>query len=304
VLDSFVEGSKNEVTFFFDKTRYATTILDDSGKRIVGTDASEAVYEAVVKNGEDYEASNVPVNGNPYYAAYVPMKNGNQIVGFCFTEDPATDVYFSLRPGYESIADEMILWADTQMPGDPSSRRFVLFAGQTALIDAAERAGYVQTHSTTHRQYFFDQPLDYPLPSGFRFTAPGNVNVEKACECCYKGFGHEEEDGPWDGYSEHGYHLGSAPHATPEHAIAIENESGDYVCYADMWWTPENRLAYMEPLCTVPEYRGRGLASALLSELARRMHALGAAQMTGGSNPFYEKIGFKPADEWTFWKKR
>lgn len=231
-------------------------------------------------------------------------EDGNRIVGFCFTEDPATDVYFCLRPGYESISDEMILWADTQMPGDPPSRRFVLFAGQTALVDAAERAGYVQTHSTTHRQYFFDQPLEYPLPAGFRFTEPGNVSVEKACECCYKGFGHEEEDGPWDGYSEHGYHLSSAPHATPEHFIAIENESGDYVCYAGMWWTPENRLAYMEPLCTVPEYRGRGLASALLSELARRMHALGAAQMTGGSNPFYEKIGFKPADVWTFWKKR
>lgn len=230
-------------------------------------------------------------------------ESDGSIVGFCFTEDPATDVYFSLRPGYESIADEMVLWADTQMPGDHSSRRFVLFSGQTALINAAVRAGYVQTGSIVHRQFFFDQPLNHPLPDGFRFTAPGSVNVEKACECCYKGFGHEAEDGPWDGYSEHGYHLGSAPHATPEHAIAIENASGDYVCYAGMSWTPENRLAYMEPLCTVPEHRGRGLASALLSELARRMRALGAVQMTGGSNPFYEKIGFRPADTWTYWKK-
>lgn len=225
------------------------------------------------------------------------------IIGFCFTESPVTDIYFSLRPGYESIADEMITWADKYMPGDHAARRFVLFAGQQALISAAEHAGYGQTGSDTHYQFFFDAPLDYPLPSGFRFTEPGGISVEKACECCWKGFDHETEEGPWNGDAEYGYHLCSAPHATPEYAIAIENARGEYVCYAGMWWTPENRLAYMEPLCTVPEYRGQGLASAILSELARRMRSLGAAQMTGGCNPFYTKIGFKPADVWTYWKK-
>lgn len=230
-------------------------------------------------------------------------ESDGETVGFCFTEDPSTDVYFSLRPGYESIAGEMIAWADSRMPGDAASRRFVLFAGQTALIDAAARAGYVRTGEDVHRQYFFDAPLDHPLPEGFRFTEPGGVNVEKACECCWKGFDNEAENGPWNGDAEYGYHLGAAPHATPEYSIAIENERGEYVCYAGMWWTPENRLAYMEPLCTVPGYRGRSLASAILSELARRMHRLGAQQMTGGSNPFYGKIGFRPSDIWTYWKK-
>ena len=92
LLDSFVADNDNEITFFYDKTRYATTILDNSGKRIVGTDASDAVYAAVVTNGEEYEASNVPVNGNPYYAAYIPMKNGNQIVGMIFCGAPQATV--------------------------------------------------------------------------------------------------------------------------------------------------------------------------------------------------------------------
>lgn len=231
-------------------------------------------------------------------------EDDGRIVGFCFTENPVTDVYFSLRPGYEGIADEMIAWADARMPGDRDSRRFVLFAGQNALAAATERAGYVQVDSETHMQYFFDEPLEYPLPEGFRFTEPGGVIVEKACECCWKGFDNEAEKGPWNGDAEYGYHLAAAPHATPELYIAIENAAGEYVCYAGMWWTPENRLAYMEPLCTVPEYRGRGLASAILSELARRMRAMGATQMTGGSNSFYAKIGFKPADVWTYWKKK
>ena len=45
---------------------------------------------------------------------------------------------------------------------------------------------------------------------------------------------------------------------------------------------------YMEPLCTIPEYRHMGLAAAALSENYHRMKALGAIHMTGGSNPFYK----------------
>ena len=47
-----------------------------------------------------------------------------------------------------------------------------------------------------------------------------------------------------------------------------------------------------------------GLAAAALSELYRRMKPLGATHMTGGSNPFYEKIGYKPAVVWTHWMKK
>ena len=35
---------------------------------------------------------------------------------------------------------------------------------------------------------------------------------------------------------------------------------------AGMWWVPEDHLAYMEPLCTVPQHRRKGLASAALTQ--------------------------------------
>ena len=37
--------------------------------------------------------------------------DGDQIVGFVFTENPVTDIYFSLRPGYEMLAEEMVAYA-------------------------------------------------------------------------------------------------------------------------------------------------------------------------------------------------
>ncbi len=85
--------------------------------------------------------------------------------------------------------------------------------------------------------------------------------------------------------------------------VAIEDENGDYACYSGMWWTPENKLAYMEPLCTVPEHRKKGLAAAALSKHYRNLKPLGATHITGGSDPFYKKLGFVPTNIWTFWKK-
>jgi len=70
-----------------------------------------------------------------------------------------------------------------------------------------------------------------------------------------------------------------------------------------MWWVPENRLAYMEPLCTVPGHRGKGLAAAALSIHVRRLRPLGARLMTGGGSPFYAHIGYNRQIHWLHWKK-
>ncbi len=60
----------------------------------------------------------------------------------------------------------------------------------------------------------------------------------------------------------------------------------------------------MEPLCTVPEHRNKGLARAALSKHYHTMKALGAQVMSGGTNSFYAGIGFKNATNYTFWQKQ
>lgn len=230
-------------------------------------------------------------------------KDGEKIAAFVFHEDPISDVYISLRPGYEELADELVAYASSDMPKQNGKNRLVLFEGQAAVMEAARRAGYVQTGGYNEQVFAFSKPLNYPQPEGFRFVEPGELDPAKIAECCWKGFDHEETEGPWDGNYESTLRLIAAPHATPSYAVAIENERQEYVCFAGMWWTPENHLAYMEPLCTVPRYRRMGLASAALSELYRRMKPLGATHMTGGGNPFYGKIGFEPCIGWTFWEK-
>ena len=92
LLDSFMAENHNEVTFFYGDTRYATTILNSDGERIVGTPCTEEVKQAVIINGERYSAATVPINGEGYYAAYIPLRNGNQIIGMRFCGAPRAEV--------------------------------------------------------------------------------------------------------------------------------------------------------------------------------------------------------------------
>ena len=56
IIDSFVNGSAADVTIFYGDTRRATSLRDkDTGERILGTKASDAVIKAVLNEGKNYE---------------------------------------------------------------------------------------------------------------------------------------------------------------------------------------------------------------------------------------------------------
>ncbi|MBD5449046.1 MAG: GNAT family N-acetyltransferase [Lachnospiraceae bacterium] len=231
-------------------------------------------------------------------------EDNGEIVAFCFYENPVTDIYFSLKPGYEELAPEMIAYADGYMPKKDGKNQLTLFGEQTALINAAKELGYRQVYEINDMQFDFEDVLDYPLPEGFHFVKPEEYDMDKISKCCWKGFDHEETEGAWDHqYEQNNYQIQVAPHATTELDVIIADEQGEYACFAGMWWVPQNKLAYMEPLCTIPEYRNRGLVAAALSEMYRKTKKLGATHMTGGTNEFYKKISYKPAVKWTYWKK-
>lgn len=73
MFDSISTESEIDVTVFYGDTRRATTVRDASGKRVVGTQAGAAVIEKVLNGGQEYFAENVDVEGEPYFAYYLPF---------------------------------------------------------------------------------------------------------------------------------------------------------------------------------------------------------------------------------------
>ena len=244
--------------------------------------------------------------------------DGGKVVAFVFYEAPVTDIYFNVRPGYEFLADELIDYAITTMPDFDNEQQFVLFGGQDYLKHAAEKRGYKQVFEYDDLVFDFENELNYELPEGYHFVEPKAFDVVKLSKLCWYGFGHGDE-GEFKDYDKYdnsldwtpakshkdivGDFMAPSPHSTGKYAIVIADRDEEYVCFSGMWWVPENNLAYMEPLCTAPEHRRKGLAAAALTKHYRRMKALGATHMTGGGDPFYAKIGYGKGFHWSFWKK-
>ena len=93
-IDEFVKDSQTECTIFYEDTRYITSLLDKSTKeRIIGTQASDAVVEAVLNKGEEYSSYDAVINGEKYFAYYKPIKDGEgNIVGMGFAGKPQAEV--------------------------------------------------------------------------------------------------------------------------------------------------------------------------------------------------------------------
>lgn len=93
MLDRLVKGTDTDITFFYDKTRRATTLKDaKTGERILGTDASDKVYNRVVKEGKAMSATDLTINEKQYYAYYSPIKaSDGSVVGMFFAGAPVTE---------------------------------------------------------------------------------------------------------------------------------------------------------------------------------------------------------------------
>ena len=244
--------------------------------------------------------------------------DGDKVVAFVYYEAPVTDIYFAVRKGYEHLADELIDYAVTTMPSFDGNQQFVLFNGQEFLMEAAKKRGYEKVFEYESHVFDFENELNYELPEGYHFVDAADVDVLKLSKLCWYGFDHGEDLAftDWDKYDDSNdwtpakshkdcvaEFMAPSPHSTHEYDVVIADENGEYVCFAGMWWIPQNKLAYMEPLCTSPEHRRKGLAAAALTRHYRRMKALGATHMSGGEDPFYEKIGYGNGYHFSFWKK-
>lgn len=98
-MDAFRQNTGVEVTIFWGKTRYATSILKESGERLIYTEISDKVYESLKKNNL-YFTDDVVINGTDYYGYYNMIGSygdGNEVIVFAGRQ--VTDA----KEAYESL---------------------------------------------------------------------------------------------------------------------------------------------------------------------------------------------------------
>ncbi len=84
LVDELAEFNGYTVTIFQGNTRVATTIRDAQGKRVVGTQVSAKVQEAVLKEGRLY-LGRADILGTPFHTVYSPLKDAQgSVVGIYY----------------------------------------------------------------------------------------------------------------------------------------------------------------------------------------------------------------------------
>jgi len=78
------ESNSCEATIFDGDTRLMTTIVDEKGNRVVGTQASDEVKELVINQRKEFSLP-VVLFGINYYAHYSPLIVDNNVIGMLFT---------------------------------------------------------------------------------------------------------------------------------------------------------------------------------------------------------------------------
>jgi predicted N-acetyltransferase YhbS len=229
------------------------------------------------------------------------IEEAGQIAGVVNLEHSERQAYFQVRPGYEHLKPAMFDYAEESFQGISQSsgqliRALYINDFDITLTQLAESRGYEKwvDFAEGHSRYWLDKPLpEADLPEGFHLQSLADeVDLEKINRVLWRGFNHPgpppEEEIP--GRRE----VMQAPNFREDLTIVVVAPDGNYVSYCGMWVVPANRIAYVEPVATDPDYRRMGLAKAAVLESLRRAAASGAdLAWVGSDQEFYKAIGFE-----------
>lgn len=231
-------------------------------------------------------------------------KDGGKVVGAAVFDLYHGEAFCGALPGYKRLLPEIYAYAWENLRDENGIGIAVADADGNAQ-NLLTQLGY-EKGEQTESVYSLDleSPLPYVLPEGFsikeiRFPE----DMPAYMKVIYKGFDHEGDQAEWERMVAYDGPL--HPNRKPQLTLAVADEIGEFAAHCTCWYDKRTDYAYIEPVCTVPKYRAKGLGKAVVSESVNRCRGLGAKRAIVLSDQmFYQKLGFTPLEKYTFyWKK-
>ena len=224
-------------------------------------------------------------------------REGEEIVGAAIYDMYFGEAFCGALPGYEALYPAILdyAWAELR---DDKGLGISLDPADAPAWAAARAAGFVPAEQ---RETVLGLDLEglspTPLPTGYRLLETDPVrDAEIVLWTLWQGFDHGSDRAEFARETE--IVPQTRRHFDPRLSLAALDPAGEPAAYCCLWYRPDTDYAYVEPVCTVPAHRGRGLAGALLTEAAVRAGRLGAKQA------FYRRLGFGTERVFPFlWKK-
>lgn len=188
---------------------------------------------------------------------------------------------------------------DTVLAGEESKAIIKMNSKDDALCAVLRKRQFERTHrDNTVLALDLSQELECRISGDYSISQPGfDVDNWQYQLVIHRGFDNADIPEKWSDEV-----LALTPNENAELKIfALRGD--EYCAHCGLWYT-EGDTAYVEPVVTVPQHRGQGLAKAVVYEACNRARKLGATRATVLSDQeFYHRIGFECSSEVYCWEK-
>ena len=228
---------------------------------------------------------------------------GERVVGAAIYDMYFGEAFCGVLPEYDALFPQALHYACRTL-GDDAGLAVAICDGNAAETEAAKAAGFAPIEQTeTVMAADLGHVAPAALPEGLALAELDQVEDAEALRWLFwQGFDHGDDRAEFE--REDTVPPRMRPHFDKRMSLAAVDAHGEPVSYCCLWHLPGTDYAYVEPVCTVPAWRGRGAATALVREAMHRVRALGAETAYVISDlPFYEKLGFERAFSYTFYRK-
>ncbi len=228
--------------------------------------------------------------------------DGERIVGAAIYDMYFGEAFCAVLRGYEALYPDVLDYAYARLR-DEAGLAIAIETGNAFEIEAAKRKGFFpieQSETVMRRQ--LDDTLAAELLAGLSFRELDQTADLDALEwVIYQGFDHGDDRAAFEASR---IPTGPRMHFDKRLSVAAVDETGEPVAFCGMWYLPGTGYAYVEPVCTVPAWRKKGVGHAVVTETMRRAKQLGAREAYVISDQaFYTALGFAIAHRFAFYRK-
>ena len=229
--------------------------------------------------------------------------DNERIVGAAIYDMYFGEAFCGAFPEYSDLYPEILDYAYRELK-DENGLGISICDDDSAEIKAAQAQGFAKAEQTeTIMSIELGGALPVKLPDGYRFA---ELDPEKEAYAfqwlLWQSFDHGTDKSEFEQAEDIIPQI--RMHFDPYLSVAAVDQRGEYVAYCCVWYHPKTDYAYIEPVCTVPGHRDKGLAKAVVYEALNRAKTLGAKKAYVISDTaFYDRLGFKKDRHFTFYWK-
>lgn len=224
-----------------------------------------------------------------------------EIVAVAHYEWRLGEAFFQFHPDYRHMRQDMLDHAEAHLAGRSDDDRAFVWAhvnDDEAFRSLVQARGYTRKPELDRPMAGLD--IRAPLPLVTLLEGFGLMSLADDCDWAkvhrvlWRGFNHEGDPPMTEEELDDRRRMFDTPKGRRDLKTAVAAPDGRFAALCGVFYEPNDRHAYVEPVATDPDYRRRGLGRAAVLEGIRRCGELGATvAYVGSTQPFYLSLGFR-----------